>query len=139
MKDLHAILILAILLAAIVQISLGTSTLENNWSLAIPIIISLIACFVLTLTQRKNQNTFLKHFLKSIKIIVLSMILYFPISLILSFRWVDNFQNSLSATIGKFPVILASSITTLIVMMSTLIISVVISYFVGSHNSATRT
>ena len=79
MKDRHAILFLSILLAILLQLSEEIAHFDNNWAVLNPIVITILSCVVLTVIQRRNQNTFLQHLLKALKIVSLLLILYVPI------------------------------------------------------------
>ena len=79
MKDRHAILFLSILLAILLQLSEEIAHFDNNWAVLNPIVITILSCVVLTVIQRRNQNTFLQHLLKALKIVSFLLILYVPI------------------------------------------------------------
>jgi hypothetical protein len=94
MKDRYGILILAFILAIMFQMPIEITLFENYWSIINPIIITIISCLILIKIQLKNQNTFLKHFLKTLKINFFSLVIYIPICLLLSVRWENNLQES---------------------------------------------
>jgi len=134
MKDRNAILIVACILAILFQISIETTLFEDNWSIINPIIIAIISCLLLIRIQLENQNTFLKHLLKTFKINFFALVMYIPICLLLSVRWENNLQNSFNKFAGIIPKILASVITTGVTLFGSIIIISIISYFIGRRN-----
>ncbi len=136
MKDRYAILFLAFSMAILFQLSLEFSSFKDNWVLVNPLLMLLLWIAVLTKIQREKGNPFLKHLLKSIKIGVFLLILYFPICILLSFRWRGDLESSLEKLLGKIPEIIASIIPAGSMVFGSLILAVVISYLVGrSENS----
>ena len=140
MKDRHAILSLAVVLSIMVQLTMVFS----QFTLLATYIIPVLACVLLTIIQRRNQNTFGGHLLKSLKIVSLGYILFFPIGLFLSFllsiRLVDNsllesLKEGFNGFAAKIPKLFGAAILLGVVLFLSFIFLVMISYLIGKRKS----